>query len=172
MLHSLRSQLRGKHPYNPLQSQTQKALLPSLPFPWTTLYLLRSTASCSAFSPPRREDKQDGVSKPRPIQQKEGDTDPSFPALYPHSCRSAESRGVLRRVRPPCLVHKDHHRNGAAIGFPPQESLWEPSTGCTRYSPGTRLPHNRAMQLLSKWQTHRRPPELKLGMIPFACLYN
>lgn len=100
--------------------------------------------SPESFSPHRREDKQEGVSKPRLIQQKECHTDPSFPALYPRSHRSAESRGVLRRVRPPYLVHKDHHSNGTAIGFSPQESLWEPSTGRTR------LPHNRAMQLLSK----------------------
>lgn len=106
MLHSLCSQVRGKHSYNPLQSRTQKALLPTLPFPWTTLYLLCSTVSCSSFSPHRREDKEDGASKPRLIQQKKCNTDPSPPALYPHSRRSAESRGVLRRMRPPACSQR------------------------------------------------------------------
>lgn len=107
MLHSLCSQVRGKHSYNPLQSRTQKALLPTLPFPWTTLYLLCSTVSCSSFSPHRREDKQDGVSKPRLIQQKKCNTDPSSPCPLPsltQKCR--ESRGVLRRMRPPACSQR------------------------------------------------------------------
>lgn len=81
--------------------------------------------------------------------KKECNTDPSFPALYPHSRRSAESRGVLRRVRPPAWFTKTITAMAQPLASHPK-SLWEPSTGFTQYSPRTRLPHNRAMQLLSK----------------------
>lgn len=143
---------KGKTPLQPSSVTNTESTPSHQTLSLDNLYLLCSTVSCSSFSPHRREDKQEGTSKPRLIQQKECNKDPSFPALYPHSLRSAESREVLRRLRPPSpsLVHKDHHSNGAAIGFSPQESLWEPSTGCTQYSPRTRLSHNRAMQLLSK----------------------
>lgn len=131
----------------PLQFQIQTEPLPTLPFPWTTLCLLCSTVSCSSFSPHGREDKPGGVCIPGPIQQR-SQRRPS-PSRPPPSLRQ-KSREGLRRVRPPCLVHRDHHSNGAVIGFSAQQSLCEPCTGCTQSCPRTRLPHTQAMQLLSK----------------------
>lgn len=153
----------------PFSSKIQNELLPTLPFPWTTPCLL-----CPIHPSILQLPWEGGTGKERHVnlgliqQQEPTQTPPRLPSVLTQSELKGPVDPSGGRVRRCGLLHRARHSSGAGTHLTLQEPLLESLQAA--FSPA----QNKAdsQPLLSKRQTHKRPPRLMLD-IPFtSCLQN